>query len=190
MHSSLKNTTAGLVSRYLQVFPDETQVLARLQQQLEAPADCFVRSNMGGHVTCSAAVLSPDLSQVLLIHHKFLNKWLPPGGHYEEPGDLWDSAVREVEEETGVSGIVLHPWCLHLGVPFDIDTHAVPVNPAKSEGAHWHHDVRFLAVASSVSELVPQVAEVLGARWAPLDELKNSQDRRMLRLAHKLRTLL
>lgn len=190
MNLFLQQHTQALLSRYLQVFPDEPRAMAHLQQQLQGPADCFVRSNMDGHVTCSAAVLSPDLSQVLLIHHKFLDKWLPPGGHYEEPGDLWASAVREVEEETGVSGLTLHPWCVEHGVPLDIDTHAVPANPAKGEGEHWHHDVRFLAVANSLSELVPQAAEVLGARWAPLDELKYAQDRRLQTLARKLRTLL
>lgn len=190
MLSTLHLQTQALVARYLQVFPDEVASLSRLCAQLDDPTDCFVRSNMTGHVTTSAAVLSPDGQRVLLIHHRFLEKWLPPGGHFELPGDLWDSARREVEEETGVSGLVLHRWSLAHGIPFDVDTHRVPANPAKNEGPHLHHDFRFLAVATNEDELVPQLAEVHDARWAPLEELVSSNDRRLTTLARKLKTLL
>lgn len=190
MLSPLHRHTRELVDRYLAVFPGEAASLERLCAQLDDPQDCFVRSNMTGHVTTSAAVLSPDGRQVLLIHHRFLGKWLPPGGHYERPDGLWESARREVEEETGVVGLELHPWSLAHGVPFDIDTHNMPANAAKNEGPHMHHDFRFLAVAPRVEELVPQLAEVHGARWAPLEELAATNDRRLTTLARKLRTLL
>ncbi|HLT57873.1 MAG: NUDIX hydrolase [Limnochordales bacterium] len=40
--------------------------------------------------------------RVLLLYHKRLGMWLPPGGHIE-PNELPDeAAVREVYEETGV----------------------------------------------------------------------------------------
>jgi len=40
--------------------------------------------------------------KVLLLLHRKLGKWLPPGGHIE-PGEIPDdAAVREVYEETGV----------------------------------------------------------------------------------------
>lgn len=191
MHTPLLHETRSLVDRYLRLFPAETTSLNRLCSQLDdSTQDCFVRSNMTGHVTTSAAVLSPDGRQVLLIHHKFLDKWLPPGGHFELPGNLWESAMREVEEETGVTGLVLHPWSLKHQVPFDIDTHSMPANAAKNEGPHWHHDFRYLAVAPNVEALVPQLAEVHAARWAPLEELASANDRRLTTLARKLKTLL
>jgi 8-oxo-dGTP pyrophosphatase MutT (NUDIX family) len=190
MHQHLTPIARDLLARYLSIFPDETDQLARLAAQLNAPEDCFVRSNMVGHVTTSAAVLNSAMTHVLLIHHKFLNKWLPPGGHFELPGEFWDSAVREVSEETAVEGLVLHPWCVTHGVPIDIDTHRVPENPAKREGPHLHHDMRYLAVAPADVKLVPQLAEVHDVRWAPLQELHESNDRRLLALARKLKTLL
>jgi 8-oxo-dGTP pyrophosphatase MutT (NUDIX family) len=191
MPTALNMSTRELVSRYLDVFPFETAALSRLWAQLLAGADdCFSRSNLTGHVTTSAAVLSPGRDKVLVIHHRFLQNWLPPGGHYEGTGTLWESAMREVAEETGLTDIELHPWCQTHGVPFDIDTHVVPARPAKGEGSHLHHDFRYLAVARSESGLTPQLEEVLGARWAPLTEFALNDDRRLQTLARKLSTLL
>ena len=188
-HPLLRQQTQRLLRRYLAVYPQEAAALARLQAQLEAPQDCFVRSNMVGHITSSAAILNPSGDKLLLIHHRFLDKWIPPGGHYEAPGTLWDSALREVEEETGLTGLTMHDWCRDLDLPMDIDTLATPANPAKGEGPHLHHDFRFLAVAEREAELTPQLAEVLGARWTPLAELVEANDRRLGVLMRKLATI-
>lgn len=181
--------TSDIVRRYLQLFPDEASRFERLREQLASGEDLFVRSNMRGHATASVVVLNEAGTHVLLIAHKFLRKWLPPGGHYEVPGSLWDSACREVEEETGVTGIELHPWCIAHNLPLDIDTHAVPENPKKAEGPHFHHDFRFLATARNVGELVAQVEEVDGVRWASLAELEAFNDRRLTQLIRKLHAI-
>ena len=39
--------------------------------------------------------------QVLLIHHRNLNKWLPVGGHIELDEDPEAAALREAKEESG-----------------------------------------------------------------------------------------
>ncbi|MFN0065671.1 MAG: NUDIX domain-containing protein [Chlamydiales bacterium] len=45
--------------------------------------------------------------QSLLIKHRKLNKWLPPGGHVD-PGELLhEAALREAKEETGLD-VELH----------------------------------------------------------------------------------
>ena len=180
-HSEVRDTLV----RYLKHFPCESARFALLQQQLQSGEDIFARSNMTGHVTTSAAVLNPAGTKILLIDHAFLKKWLPPGGHFELPGGLWDSANREVGEETGVLDAILHAWSKIHGIPLDIDSHAIPANPAKDEGAHLHHDFRFLAVAPE-SALQAQLAEVHAAKWAPVAELLQSPDARVRHLFDKL----
>jgi 8-oxo-dGTP pyrophosphatase MutT (NUDIX family) len=191
MTPQFRQQTLALVERYLETFPEERPALGQLLNQLKDPNDdCSIRSNMLGHLTASAAVLSHDQKDILLIHHIFLDLWLPPGGHFELPGDLWMSAQREVLEETGVGGLTLHPWCAQHGVPLDIDTHSIPANPKKAEGPHKHHDFRFLAIAPKDFVLSPQLEEVHGARWASLQELGTLNDRRLRTLTAKLNDVL
>lgn len=185
----LRAELRDVLTRYHARFPEEAGRHEALVVQLAAAEDISVRTNMRGHVTTSATVLSRTYDRVLLIHHRVFNKWLPPGGHYEPPGSLWESAVRETAEETGASDIAQHPWTAKHSLPVDVDTHPIPANPAKNEGPHLHHDFRFLAVASDTAPLVAELSEVSEARWAPIAELRDSPDERVRALHEKLSRL-
>ena len=50
--------------------------------------------------TVAIFVVADD--QVLLIHHRKLDKWLPLGGHIELDEDPEQAAVREAKEESGL----------------------------------------------------------------------------------------
>ncbi|WP_249937398.1 NUDIX hydrolase [Roseateles sp. DAIF2] len=175
---------------YLARFPAESERLAALQAQLDEDAgDPLSRANMRGHVTTSALVLDPSLTHTLLIHHRVIGRWLQPGGHYEAGQGLWESALREVAEETGVTRLAAHPvWGAAL--PLDIDSHPIAANPNKGEGEHWHHDYAYLVIAPMTGQdLAPQLAEVHGAAWRPLAELADSGEARFRGLAGKLKEL-
>jgi 8-oxo-dGTP pyrophosphatase MutT (NUDIX family) len=96
-----------------------------------------------GHITCTGLVLAPDGMRVLLVHHGRLNRWLAPGGHVEpEDAEIWDSARREVIEETGVR-------LVPDGVPLlaGADVHGIPGKD--TEPYHLHHDLLFAFRAAS-----------------------------------------
>jgi 8-oxo-dGTP pyrophosphatase MutT (NUDIX family) len=179
-----------MLERYLARFPHEREGLRAMQSQFrEDGMSALVRSTMRGHLTTSALVYDPETDRVLLIHHVIYDAWLPPGGHYELPGLPWDSSSREVTEETGVIAM-LHAWCIQHGIPLDIDTHPIPENKAKNEGAHFHHDVTYLAIASSALPLVAQLEEVHEARWVLSSEFARlAKSPRMVRLVSKLEEL-
>lgn len=90
-----------------------------------------------GHITCTGLVLSPDGRRVLLVHHRRLGRWLLPGGHVEpEDAAVWDTARREVMEETGTDlASDAQPALVSL------DVHGIP--PKRSEPYHLHHDLVF-----------------------------------------------
>lgn len=70
---------------------------------------------MAQHLTASGVIFYDD--HVLLIHHKRIGAWLPPGGHVEDMELPHEAVVREVFEETGVVVEVLSPALPDTGDP-------------------------------------------------------------------------
>lgn len=160
--------------KYLQIFPQEGKRLVRLHQCLEAGAPIHARSEMQGHVTASAVILSADRSQMLLVHHRGLNVWIAPGGHYDlTDGELWHTAEREASEETNVSGLVLDQlYGTDRGVPLDIDIHFIPARPERNEGSHYHFDWRYVFRAPRDFEIIRATRELIDVAWKPVSSIE------------------
>ncbi|AXK43921.1 NUDIX hydrolase [Erythrobacter aureus] len=171
---------------YLKHFPEEEERIRPFTDHLKVgPATILDRKTMFGHITASAFIVDPSTRSALLVHHKSLNLWLQPGGHYEGDPSLQDAALREATEETGISRLRLMPIAGETSTPLDIDTHAIPAKPAKGEGDHRHHDFVFLMQASADETIQPQEEEVVEAKWVPLDDIAKFDNVRMKRLALK-----
>jgi 8-oxo-dGTP pyrophosphatase MutT (NUDIX family) len=127
-------------------------------QLLEHTPAPFSRSQFTpGHITCTGIVLHPASDAFVLVHHRRLDRWLLPGGHVE-PGDaeIWDTARREVIEETGAVVVPNgHPTLA------GIDVHGIP--PSRREPFHLHHDLIFRFRAATTS-LIP-TEEVRQVVW-------------------------
>lgn len=134
---------AATVAALARSFDDPLDGACRKSRELilmlldSSPAPFSRKQFMPGHITCTGLVLAPDGERVLLVHHRRLDRWLLPGGHVES-GDpeIWESARREVIEETGA---VLLP----NGRPrlVSLDVHGIP--PRRNEPFHLHHDLVF-----------------------------------------------
>lgn len=174
---------AHIVSRYLGETAAPGEYLSLLRWQMEQGHRLDLRTTLPGHLTTSAVVLSPDHAQVLLIDHVTIGRWLQPGGHYE-PAPLFHlSAMREAVEETGVAGLVLHPWHEGSDLPFVIDSHDVPGKPSRNEPDHVHHDLQYLFIADPALPLIAQLDEVHAAQWAPVEQLAEISPKAAKRLA-------
>lgn len=166
---------ARIVADYLALFPDERDNLKDLLKQIEATETLNDRKNFNGHITGSAVVLSPDHTQILLIHHNLFHKWLQPGGHWEDEASPWVAAQREAAEETGVhiqrQLAAANP---DISIPLDIATHHIIARPDKNEPPHLHHDFRYVFEAN-VGDLINKPNEVSAAEWVTLNDprLKN-----------------
>lgn len=124
--------------------------------------DCFLRSNLAGHVTSSCWLLSPDHSEVLLTHHKKIGRWLQLGGHTDGDPEVLRVALKEAEEESGIANIrALSPDI------FDLDIHLIAEH--KDTPAHFHYDIRFALESSSYNFLVSDESHALA--WQSTNDL-------------------
>jgi 8-oxo-dGTP pyrophosphatase MutT (NUDIX family) len=57
-------------------------------------------------ITVTGYVVNPRGTKMLLVHHVKLGKRIPPGGHLEDDEIPHLGAIREVQEETGVTARV------------------------------------------------------------------------------------
>lgn len=155
-------------------------------------ANCFERSNKGGHITGSALVTTHDLKQVLLTHHKKLNKWLQLGGHADGESDCAKVAFTEAFEESGLPQDSLQFLNWHSDntgdvLPFDLDVHLIPATAKENE--HYHYDIRYL-IFSNKPHLIQVSDESNSLRWFTIEEARQlTQEQSMLRQFEKLEWL-
>ena len=72
-------------------------------------------------------------NKILLIHHRKLDLWLPPGGHIEKDEIPDDALIREIKEEVGLDIELIQQSNLpmkgnikqSLAVPFAVNVHPV-----------------------------------------------------------------
>jgi ADP-ribose pyrophosphatase YjhB (NUDIX family) len=110
--------------------------------------------------------------RTLLLHHRKLGKWLPPGGHID-PHELPDlAALREVREESGLEvelieqgrdlggiHVLPQPYCILLE----------DISPG-----HQHIDLIYFARVRGGS-LAHAEREAHAARWLTWDELDSPE---------------
>lgn len=161
---------ADILEKYLRVYPEERARLQPLIEQAQAGEQLNTRKNFRGHITGAALVLSPDRRKILVIHHRLFNKWLQPGGHWDEgESSPWAAAQREAEEETSVR--IERMLTVHddPSIPLDIGVHPIPPRPELDEPEHLHYDLRYVFIAAD-EQLQPRKAEVKASVWMHPDD--------------------
>jgi 8-oxo-dGTP pyrophosphatase MutT (NUDIX family) len=143
----MKLDLVEIFQQYLAAYPEEAERQSRFGRFIRRVKDnWWNRKQMAGHVTASGIVIDRARGRMLVVHHVALDRWLQPGGHVDDADDsLRAAAMREVEEETGISAgsLKLVSRGANIDVPLDIDSHDIGPRPEKGEGAHVHHDFRY-----------------------------------------------
>ncbi len=175
-----------LLVRYAAIWPDEAPLARRFAAFAAAHDDCLLRSCVPGHITASAWIVAADGARCLLTHHKKLGRWLQLGGHVDGESRIELAALREAQEESGMSTFTFVRWQPDL-VPLDLDVHVIPARG--NEPAHDHWDVRFWLQATAGEDLVLS-AESNDLRWfAPAELAAATQEESVVRLARKVASL-
>ena len=127
-------------------------------------------------MTGSAWLVDPAREYLLLTHHKKLNMWLQLGGHSDGGSDTQAVALREAEEESGLTVALLASEIL------DIDIHEIPAR--KADPAHFHFDVRFSFLASTRNFVLSE--ESMALAWIEIAKLEErTTEESILRMRDK-----
>lgn len=113
--------------------------------------------------------------KVLLVFHKKLKKWLPPGGHIQENEIPEEAALREVKEETGIDVELISdklPKLSNIVEPL-MRPELVQLEYIQQDNdAHQHIDLFYLAVPRTHDIALSDEAEDI--RWFSLEEMEGT----------------
>ena len=165
------------IERYEKRHPNEGATIARFREFVIRVPRCFHRETTEGHITGSAWVVTMDGSQTLLTHHRKLNKWLQLGGHADGDNNVVRVALKEAQEESGISDL-----SILTNEIFDLDIHPIPEREDIAE--HLHYDVRYVVRAAHTNHIVSGESHDLA--WVSILTLDTyTTEESMLRMARK-----
>ena len=165
----------------------DTEMRASLQKQIEAYSpwneqeerdrelilralgqpDIFTRDNCIAHMTASAWVVNQDHTRVLMCYHKIYDSWSWLGGHADGEEDLLKVAIKEVQEESGLSGVVPVTKEIFSLESLTVDGH---VKKGRYVSSHLHLNVTYLLQADESQPLRKKEDENSGLAWYTLDD--------------------
>jgi 8-oxo-dGTP pyrophosphatase MutT (NUDIX family) len=128
------------------------------------------------HYTATVYILTDSQPRkALLLHHKKLDSWLPPGGHQDPDESAYQTAIREVMEETGldITGYLPKPADIDqertlLPLPKMMIQQVIPAHG--SEPDHYHLDMEYMVYLPE-QMVVRAEQEHHDIRWVTLDDL-------------------
>lgn len=140
----------------------------------------FVR--MDRHFTATAFIVD-SRKRTLLLWHKRLQRWMPPGGHVDVDETPEEAARRECKEETGLDVRITGDAQPDLFAdardegrmlikPFAMLLENIPACPDRDEPAHEHMDFLFVARPLDEAQIpVLAIEEGRELRWFTRDEI-------------------
>ncbi|HZI26501.1 MAG TPA: NUDIX hydrolase [Chryseolinea sp.] len=172
-----RSTLIRSLKKYSSAFPEENLFVPQFLELLNH-RDAFQRHHLPGHITGSSWILDQSRQHVLLVHHGTLNRWLQPGGHADGEENVLNVALREAQEETGLTQFKL----LQDDI-FDLDIHPIPARANFPD--HLHYDIRFLFEAD-INEKIIVSDESHDVSWLALSQLTTLNNSSLMRMTNKV----
>lgn len=152
---------------------------------LSSCPDILTRENETAHFTASAWVRNKDRDKVLMLYHNIYHSWSWAGGHADGEEDLFQTACREVREETGIQAIKpAFPGIFSLEI-LTVDGHE---KRGRYVSSHLHYNVTYLFEADEKEELSVKPDENSSVKWIAAKDLEKevAEEWMMQRIYKKL----
>ena len=153
--------------------------------------DVLTRENEMCHFTASNWIVNKDRTKVIMIYHNIYKSWAWTGGHADGDSDLLYVALKEANEETGLSNLkVLSDGIFGIEI-LKADSH---IKRGKFIPSHLHLDCCFLLEADENDELRIKEDENSNIKWIPIEkatEVTNEENMKPIykKLNEKVKTL-
>ena len=132
-------------------------------------ARCLIGVDMLTRDFVSTVYIVKD-GKVLLVFHKKLNMWLPPGGHIDKDELPCDAARREVLEETGLK-VELIGKEEPLGAGVKKLVHPIVLQLEDIHEGHQHIDLVYYGKING-GAMKFEEKECSGMMWAAIEDLE------------------
>ena len=149
---------------------DKELILRALRRE----ENVFSRENSLCHMTASAWISSPDRTKVLMAYHNIYDSWSWLGGHADGDTDLLRVALKEAEEESGLSKVKPLMQDIFSLEVLTVDGH---MKKGKYVSSHLHLNVTYLLEADDREMVHAKEDENTGVRWfSPEDAVAASSE--------------
>jgi 8-oxo-dGTP diphosphatase len=129
--------------------------------------------------TSTGYLINSNRTKMLLIYHIKLQKWLPPGGHWDNNELPHECVIREVIEETGIKATIIDKGQKfgfisdtekQLPTPYCILHELIPAH--KNDVEHMHVDFIYL-MQTRQSKIKLKLNEISQAKWLDKQSIIN-----------------
>lgn len=134
-----------LILRYMDIFPD-----------------LLTRENEMAHFTASCWIANHDQTKVLMAYHNLYRSWAWLGGHADGEEDLLQVALREANEESGITGIRPQTKDIFSLEILGVDAHR---KRGRHVSSHLHLNVTYFFYADDTLPLRVKPDENSAVRW-------------------------
>lgn len=145
----------------------EEQDKALILHCLETEQNIFTRENPLVHMTASGWVVNKTRDKVLMVHHNIYNSWSWMGGHADGEEDPLKTAIREVQEESGVKQVTPVSEEIFSLESLTVDGH---VKKGRFVSSHIHLNITYLLEADEEEALAVKPDENSAVAWFGLEE--------------------